>query len=70
VPPRVWYGMTCLLIRNAIGCVPCSVERGMALDFVIILCESLEPHGTRGTFVWEPFALQAGTVCSGICSKA
>jgi hypothetical protein len=20
VPPRVWYGMTCLLIRNTIGC--------------------------------------------------
>jgi hypothetical protein len=28
VPPRVWYGMTCLLIRNTIGCVSCSVEWG------------------------------------------
>jgi hypothetical protein len=28
VPPRVWYGTTCLLIRNAIGCVPCLVEWG------------------------------------------
>jgi hypothetical protein len=28
VPPRVWYGMTCLLIRNNIGCVSCSVEWG------------------------------------------
>jgi hypothetical protein len=26
VPPRVWYGTTCLLIRNTIGCVSCSVE--------------------------------------------
>jgi hypothetical protein len=26
VPPRVQYGMTCLLIRYAIGCVSCSVE--------------------------------------------
>jgi hypothetical protein len=26
VPPRVRYGTTCLLIRNAIGCVSCSVE--------------------------------------------
>jgi hypothetical protein len=26
VPPRVWYGMTCLLIRYAIGYVSCSVE--------------------------------------------
>jgi hypothetical protein len=26
VPPRVLYGMACLLIRYAIGCVSCSVE--------------------------------------------
>jgi hypothetical protein len=26
VPPRVWYGMACLQIRYAIGCVSCSVE--------------------------------------------
>jgi hypothetical protein len=26
VPPCVQYGMTCLLIRYAIGCVLCSVE--------------------------------------------
>jgi hypothetical protein len=26
VPPCVRYGMTCLLIRYAIGCVLCSVE--------------------------------------------
>jgi hypothetical protein len=28
VPPRVRYGMTCLLIRYAIDCVSCSVEWG------------------------------------------
>jgi ABC-type dipeptide/oligopeptide/nickel transport system permease subunit len=28
VAPRVWYGTTYLLIRNAIGCVSCSVEWG------------------------------------------
>jgi hypothetical protein len=28
VPLRVRYGMTCLLIRYAIGCVSCSVEWG------------------------------------------
>jgi hypothetical protein len=28
VPPRVRYGMACLLIRYAIGCVSCSVEWG------------------------------------------
>jgi hypothetical protein len=26
VPPRVWYGMACLLIRDAVGSVPCSDE--------------------------------------------
>jgi hypothetical protein len=26
VTQRVWYGMTCLLISIAIGCVSCSVE--------------------------------------------
>jgi hypothetical protein len=28
VPPHVRYGTDCLLIRNSIGCVSCSVERG------------------------------------------
>jgi hypothetical protein len=28
VPPRVRYGMTCLLIMYVIGCVSCSVEWG------------------------------------------
>jgi hypothetical protein len=26
VPPRVHFGTACLLIRNVIGCVSCSVE--------------------------------------------
>jgi hypothetical protein len=26
VPPRVRYGMACLLIRDVVGCVPCSVK--------------------------------------------
>jgi hypothetical protein len=26
VPPRVRYGMSCLLIRDAVGSVPCSDE--------------------------------------------
>jgi hypothetical protein len=34
VPRRVRYGMTCLLIRNAIGCVSYSVEWGCASFFV------------------------------------
>jgi hypothetical protein len=32
VSPRVRYGMTCLLIRYAIGCVSCSVEWGWPLS--------------------------------------
>jgi hypothetical protein len=32
VPPRVQYGMACLLIRHAIGCVSCSVEWGWLLS--------------------------------------
>jgi hypothetical protein len=32
VPPRVRYGMTCLLIRYVIGCVSCSVEWGWPLS--------------------------------------
>jgi hypothetical protein len=30
VPPRVRYGTACLLIRNVIGSVPCSIEWGLA----------------------------------------
>jgi hypothetical protein len=26
VPPRVWNGTTCLLIRDVMGSVPCSDE--------------------------------------------
>jgi fatty-acid desaturase len=34
VPPCVWYGTTCLLIRYAIGCVSCLVEWELASYFV------------------------------------
>jgi hypothetical protein len=30
VPPRVWYGTTCLLIRGAGGSVPCSDQWELA----------------------------------------
>jgi hypothetical protein len=33
VPPRVWYGMTGLLIRDAMGSVPCSDEWEVAWSF-------------------------------------
>jgi hypothetical protein len=40
VPPRIWYGMTCLLIWNDIGCVSCSVEWELASFFVsyFVIC--------------------------------
>jgi hypothetical protein len=34
VLPRVQYGTTCLLIRNTIGCVSCSIEWRMAWYFL------------------------------------
>jgi hypothetical protein len=34
VPPRVLYGTACLLIRNIIGCVSCSIEWGCTSFFV------------------------------------
>jgi hypothetical protein len=33
VPPRVWYGIACLLIRGAMGSVPCSDEWEVAWSF-------------------------------------
>jgi hypothetical protein len=33
VPPHVRYGMTCLLIRDAMGSVPCSYEWEVAWSF-------------------------------------
>jgi hypothetical protein len=32
VPPHVWYGTTCLLIRDAICCESCSVASRKAQD--------------------------------------
>jgi hypothetical protein len=45
VPPRVQYGMACLLIRVAVGCVPCSDE------WEIGVVTRLGSHGARGVVV-------------------
>jgi hypothetical protein len=45
VPPRVRYGMTCLLIRDAVGIVPCSDE----WEFGVVTHPGL--HGARGVVV-------------------
>jgi hypothetical protein len=45
VPPCVRYGMVCLLIRDAVGGVPCSDE--WEIGVVTRLCS----HGARGVVV-------------------
>jgi hypothetical protein len=45
VSPRVRYGMTCLLIRDAMGSVPCSVE------WEIGIVTHLGSHSARGVVV-------------------
>jgi hypothetical protein len=62
VPPHVRYGMTCLLIRYAIGCVSCSVEWGWLLSlwpiFVIFFVNCLN------------HMVQKGPLCAGNLSTA
>jgi hypothetical protein len=45
VPPRVWYGMSCLLIRDAVGSVPYSDE------WEIGVVTRPGSHGARGAVV-------------------
>jgi hypothetical protein len=55
VAPRVRYGTACLLIRDAVGSVPCSDEWKIG----VVTC--LGSHGARGAVVlrlpWETLAL-------------
>jgi hypothetical protein len=48
VPPRVQYGTICLLIRDAVGSVPCSDE------WEIGIVTHLGSHGARGVVVPRP----------------
>jgi hypothetical protein len=45
VPPRAWYGTTCLLIMDVVGSVPCSDEREIGI------VTHLGSHGARGVVV-------------------
>jgi hypothetical protein len=45
VPPCVWYGTSCLLIKDAVGSVPCSDE----WEFGIVTRPG--SHGARGAMV-------------------
>jgi hypothetical protein len=45
MPPRVRYGTTCLLIKDVVGSVPCSIE------WEIGVVSRLGSHGTTGVVV-------------------
>jgi hypothetical protein len=59
VPPHVRYGMTCLLIRNTICCVSCSVEwrwhHTLLSVFVTYFVNCLNHMVQEGTFMRETF---------------
>jgi hypothetical protein len=54
IPPRVQYRMTCLIIRNTIGCVSCSEEWELAWCMP-------SPHGAIGP-MGATLSLQVGPV--------
>jgi hypothetical protein len=74
VLPCVRYGMACLLIRYAIGCVSCSVEWGWHQTlwsyFMTCFVNCLNHMMQEETFVRKTLALQVGTVYLGNRSKA
>jgi hypothetical protein len=57
VPPRVRYGTTCLLIRDAVGSVPYLVE----WEIGIVTC--LGSHGARGSWYhcWRSYSSRPAT---------
>jgi hypothetical protein len=50
----VWYGTSCLLIRNTIGGVSCSVEWGLTSYFVPDFVKRLTHMVQEGSFVRNP----------------
>jgi hypothetical protein len=63
VPPRVWCGVACLLIRNTVGCVVCLTQRSGNWH-----CDSPSPHGARGACGGN--LSTASGACGGNHSKA
>jgi hypothetical protein len=55
VPPRVQYGMTCLLIRAVVGCESCSAVWGKMQDVI------WSTRSNRGSSHEETLALLGGT---------
>jgi hypothetical protein len=74
VPPCVPYGMACLLIRYAMGCVSCSIEWGWLLSVwpirVTFFVNCLNHMVQKGPLCVETSALQVGPLCVGNHSKA
>jgi hypothetical protein len=74
VPPRVWYGTTNLLIRNAIACVSCSVEWGwhhtLWSIFVTFFVNCLNHKVQEGTLYAENLSTASEDRLSGNRSKA
>jgi hypothetical protein len=54
VPPCVQYGMACLLIRNAIDCVSCSVEWGLPSFLVSYFVKCLNHKVQEGPLMGNP----------------
>jgi hypothetical protein len=51
VPSRVWYGTTCLLIRNTAGRMSCPVEWGVARSVWYTVCIAWTTWCKRGHVV-------------------
>jgi hypothetical protein len=70
VPPCVWYETTCLLIRNSIGCVSCSVEWGWHHTLWSVLVNCLNRMVQEGIFCAGNLSTASGHCLSGNHSKA
>jgi hypothetical protein len=74
VPPRVRYGMACLLIRYDIGCVSCSVEWGWLLSVwpvcVTFYVNCLNHMVQEGQLCARNLSTASGATVCGNCSKA
>jgi hypothetical protein len=66
VPLCVRYRTACLLIRNAIGSVSCSIGWGMAPYFVTYFVKRLSHMVQEGPFAGESLALQAGPLMGNL----
>jgi hypothetical protein len=69
VPPHVRYGMTCLLIRYAIGCVSCLVEWGWLLSvwpiFVTFFVNCLNHMMQKGSLCAGNLSTTSGATLCG-----